>query len=504
MSSPNDDGDAKQGVSRSLFGRIGRLFNRDGQVPLLEPTETPASLTDTVRIAWRTEPLILKLGRIDLECHPDLTIDGDTPDGLREWIIRSASGPEENIPGFLRIGVGETVVLGRSSDFQASCFGYDRSVANQHVKIGNRKGDLKIQSLDWDRKTELSIMTPPIPICVARRERLLRLPTVLEHPILPFNDDEALDKLKQVNRIVSAEAYRELDDEGDPGGVLHIPDDIPVVMMGDVHARVENILRVLTEGSVLARLERGKVCLIFLGDLLHSEADGELEDMSSSIFVLDLFCMLKLRFPKQIFYIHGNHESFSDDVGKGGVLQGLVFRRHVKKLRGKPYLKEVQALFDNLAYVVCGNRFAACHGAPVRSQVDRKTLVNIRRYPGLQYEIVWNRLRQSNRPAGYGKGSVKRFRQTLDLPKHASFVVAHNPQSVDGTLWLNVGDIEGHHIVYSARTDRLAVMVFSGGNAWPLLLIPDPALAALNGQENKGSGDQEAAAPASPEAEAQS
>jgi hypothetical protein len=47
-------------------------------------------------------------------------------------------------------------------------------------------------------------------------------------------------------------------------------------------------------------------------------------------------------------------------------------------------------------------------------------------------------------------------------------------------------------------------MVFSGGNAWPLLLIPDPALAALNGQENKGSGDQEAAAPASPEAEAQS
>ncbi len=89
-------------------------------------------------------------------------------------------------------------------------------------------------------------------------------------------------------------------------------------------------------------------------------------------------------------------------------------------------------------------------------------------------------MRQGNRPAGYGKGSVKRFRQTLGLPKHAPLIVAHNPQSEDGTLWLNVGDIEGHHIVYSARTERLAIMVMSEDKFWSLELLPDPALAHLN------------------------
>ena len=214
---------------------------------------------------------------------------------------------------------------------------------------------------------------------------------------------------------------------------------------------------------------------------MHSEADdGELEDMTSSVLALDLFTMLKLRFPENVFYIHGNHESFSPDIGKGGVPQGLLFRKHLKKRRGKAYVNEVETLFDNLAYVVQGQGFAACHGAPVRSTVDRQTLVNIRRYPGLQHELVWNRLRKNSHPAGYGKGSVKRFRQTLGLPKHSPLLVAHTPMAADETLWMNVGDIQGHHIVYSARTDRLAIFVASGGDIWPLELFPDKAMALLN------------------------
>ncbi|MDH3658503.1 MAG: metallophosphoesterase, partial [Alphaproteobacteria bacterium] len=463
--SPAEQGQAAPVEKPTLLGRVSRLFKRAARDEVIVPTPAPITLSTNVRLAWQDQPFMLKLGNAELEFHPDLDINGDAPGGVREWIIYPSGVVAAGAPKFIRISAQETVVLGRHCDLQSQFFGYDRSVAQRHAKVANRKGDLKILPMDLDRSIQLSAIEPPTNRWATRRECLLHLPKVIGRPFAPFDDDEALDAIREVNKIVATEVYRDLDDEGNPGGVIRIPNKMPAVIMGDVHARVDNVLRVLTEDGVLAALEQSKLCLVFLGDLVHSEADGELEDMDSSILVMDLFCMLKQRFPKSVFYIHGNHESFSADIGKGGVPQALLFRRHLKKRRGKAYLAEVETLFDQLAYVIHGNRFAACHAAPVRSKVDRQTLVNIRRYPGLQYELTWNRLRQSNRPAGYGKGSVKRFRQTLDLPRHATLVVAHNPQSADGTLWLNVGDIEGHHIVYSARTNRIALMVMSGGEA---------------------------------------
>lgn len=466
----------------SLFGRVGQFFRkaRDGE-PIV-PTAEPVELSTTVRVAWGHQPFTIALGNIRLEVHPDLAIAGEEHGGVGEWIVHAGKAFYDGVPAFIRIKPDEEVVFGHTSDLQTQFFGYDRSVAGRHVKIVNRKGALTIQPLDWDRPTRLSAIEAPTMMWEARQERLLRLPDVIGRPLSPYDDDEALERLREVNSIIATEAYREPDDDGAPGGIIRFSDKMPVVIMGDVHARSDNILRVLTEGGVLEALEKDRVCLVFLGDLLHSEAPGELEDMASSVLVLDLFTMLKLRFPRNVFYIHGNHESFSPDIGKGGVPQGLLFRKHLKKRRGKPYVNEVKTLFSGLAFVVHGNSFAACHGAPVRSKVDRLTLVNIRHYPGLQYEMVWNRLRRGDRPGGYGKGSVKRFRQTLDLPKRAPLIVAHTPQSVKETLWLNVGEIEGHHIVYSARTDRLAIMVMSDGHDWPLELIPDPALTFLGDQ----------------------
>lgn len=466
----------------SLLQRIGGFFKktRDGELIFL--TSTPVSLSENVRLAWKSQPFLMTLGKVSLEFHPDLAIDGDERDGIREWVVHAGVAFYDGVPKFIRIKAEESVVFGRMSDLQTWFFGYDGSVAGRHVMVTNRKGELTIQLLEWERSTHLSAIEPSTAMGAVRREKLIRLPEILGEPLTAFDDDEALERIREVNCVMATEAYRELADDGAPGGVIRFPDKMPVVIMGDVHARSDNILRVITGGGMLAALEREEVCLVFLGDLLHSEATGELDDMDSSVLVLDLFSMLKLRFPKNVFYVHGNHESFSPDIGKGGVPQGLLFRKHLKKRRGKAYVNEIETLFDGLAYVVHGNGFAACHGAPVRSRVDYQTLVNIRLYPGIQYELVWNRLRRGNRPGGYGKGSVKRFRQTLNLPKQAPLIVAHNPQSTTETLWLNVGDIEGHHIIYSAHTDRLAVMVMSDGKAWPLELIPDPALAFLEEQ----------------------
>ena len=459
----------------SLLGRIKEVFKSGPTGELLIPTSSPVTLSSTVRVAWGGQPFALRLGKVALQVHPDLPISGDENAGPREWIVHAGSEFYDGVPKFVRIPLGSSVLFGRSDSVQKRIFQYDKSVGNRHVRISNRKGELAIEPLDLERSTDISELDGDNTVWVHRRENFMRLPDVLGRPLTEFGDDEAVDIISKVNGILAEEVYRDLDEEGTPGGIIRIPDDKTVVLMGDVHARAENLLRVITEGGLLRALEKDKACLVLLGDMIHSQEADELEEMDSSIFMIDLFSALKLRFPENVFYLHGNHESFSPDVGKGGVPQGILFRKHLKKRRGKAYVAEVESLFAKLAFVVQGNGFAACHGGPVLSRINRNTLVNIQRYPGIQHELVWNRLRRGNRPAGYSKGSVKRFRQTLDLPKHAPVIVGHTPLSTEETLWLNVGDIQGHHIVYSAHTHRLAAIVMSEGQFTPLEFIPEPA-----------------------------
>lgn len=467
----------------SIFGRIGALLSSGPRGTLIVPGSEPATLTTDLRVEWQRLPFALGLGNVTVEFHPDLTIEGEEKGKTREWIVHAGKEFYDTVPKFIRIRAGETVVLGRSNEVQTRLFGFDNSVADRHVRVSNRKGELSFQALELERVTTISANISPISIWVARRSNLLRLPGVLGHAFVEYDDDEALQVIREVNAILETETYRDANSDGAPGGVIRFPDDMAVVIMGDVHARADNILQVLTEGGFLAALERGEVCLVLLGDLVHSQEQDELEDMRSTVFILDLFCMLKCRFPENVFYIHGNHESFSPDVGKGGVPQALLMQKYLKNRRGKEYVNEVEKLFNALAYVVQGNEFAACHGAPVRSRVTRESLVNIHNYPGIQAELVWNRLRQGNRPAGYGKGSVKRFRKTLGLSKQAHLFVGHTPLSSEQTLWLDAGGIKGHHVIYSAHTHRLAAALMSGGKMLPLEFVPEQALAFVNGDQ---------------------
>ncbi len=465
----------------SFFGRIGRLLGRPTHCPLVEPSVEPLTLDGGVRIAWREHPFVLELGRVQVVMQPDLPISGEIKDGSLEWIIHPGEAFFTGVPRFLRIKPGQTIVLGRGDDVQSETFEFDKSVAERHVKISNNKGQLTLIPFDADRPTKVTDQPEGQSTWQNRLENLKRLPEVLGRPLALYDDEEALDVIVRVNKLIAKEAYREKDEDGQPGGIIQFPRKKTVIVLGDVHTQINNVLRILTEGGTLSALENDEACLVFLGDLVHSEDSLEVDDMITSMFSLDMYCMLKLRFPENVFYVHGNHESFAPDVGKSGVPQGILMRRFLKKRRGKAYVHEIEKLFDHLAYIVCGNDYAACHGGPVRSRANHAQLVNIARYPGLQHELVWNRFRKDSRPAGYGKGSVKRFRHTLDIPKHAPVVVGHTPLSLDETIWFDVGGITGHHIVYTAHEDRAATVVFQDKHTMlPLEFIPEGALDVLN------------------------
>jgi hypothetical protein len=111
---------------------------------------------------------------------------------------------------------------------------------------------------------------------------------------------------------------------------------IPIVI-ADMHAQIDNLLTVLTQNAFLEALEDGTAALVILGDAVHCEVDGQLRAMESSMMLMDLIFRLKLRFPEQVFYVRGNHDSFSEDLAKDGVPQGLLWARELSELRGAVY-----------------------------------------------------------------------------------------------------------------------------------------------------------------------
>jgi hypothetical protein len=89
----------------------------------------------------------------------------------------------------------------------------------------------------------------------------------------------------------------------------------------------------------LKEIENGRACLLLLGDVVHKESSGELEEMDSSALMLDLIFKLKIKFPEHVFMLRGNHESFTPAMSKGGVPQGALLKKRLQELRGHDYVR---------------------------------------------------------------------------------------------------------------------------------------------------------------------
>lgn len=450
---------------------LRRLFPRSPRAARMMATAEPQPLRGPARIAWDHNPFQILLGRRKLAFYQELPLNTDVRRPPRNWIVVDPERNFSGIRGFARIVPGETVSIGRSNEAYDRIFEFPDSVAGRHLGVTNLKGDLVLSVLDPD--TEASIVAIEDPeeasrIETRRQDNLERVREILGGPIGLLPPEEALNTLREANAILDRESYRAMNSEGLPGGVLEIPDDLEPVIVGDLHARVDNLLKVLIENGFLEGMLGNRACMIILGDAVHSENDDHLEEMDDSILIMDLILKLKCRFPDNLFYIRGNHDSFSAEVGKGGVPQGVMLQQRMRKLRGKKYEKEMARFHDGLAYVVKSKGFIACHAAPVRSVVPMEMLVDLRKYPGLAHELVCNRIKRPVHPVGYTKGDVKRFRRSLGVAKHTPLIVGHNPLSKEQTVWLNAGDIKNHHITYCGHPDKLAVFIRVGNDMVPL------------------------------------
>ena len=498
-------------------------------------------LGDTkVRVTLEGRPIEITLGLGDkrLRLYPETRMDRNGKAvKLGSFVVIDPDTHLRQLGGFLRLTPKSWLVLGSDDPVQQAIFHYPPAVDGHHLALIYGRDGLvfrnlsdagttiapvveeakvvrlnrlrRLRTLGQSRDVGVAVAPPLVDSKALRINRLRRLRAIFGGPIELPPKEEALELIERINRLMLAEIYRPRDDRGLPGGLLVLPRSLTPIVLADLHAQIDNLLTVLTQNAFLEALEDGSAALIILGDAVHCEADGQLRAMEGSMLLMDLIFRLKLRFPEQVFYVRGNHDSFSEDIAKEGVPQGLLWARELSEIRGAVYLKAMREFYGLLPYVVISPDFLACHAAAPKTKVSKKMLVNIHQHPELIPQLISNRLQRANRPQGYSRGDVRHFRKRLNLDPETPFIVGHTPIDREKTLWQNVDGIDNHHVLFSANPLLVGVFTRLGETMLPLTYPVDeltPILNALEAEppaqiattelprEAAGGGGQESAA----------
>lgn len=271
------------------------------------------------------------------------------------------------------------------------------------------------------------------------------------------------------------------DDEGKPGGLVLFPQNKKPIIIGDLHANVENLQKILDHSTNRKDLEKGEAACIFLGDILHDDRTGYMKDMKSSVAILDALFELFVQYPGQIYYIRGNHDSFDERLRKSGISQGIEFKKELITQKGEAYAEAVGEFFECLPVFIIGEGFVITHAGPPRGGVVREELINIKKYPEKLHQLLWNRVNEFHGNPSlkeYGEKDIRLCLELLGLPLDTHFIVGHNPLWNDGNetgVWMNVIGIKNHHILYSGSGSRAPYFTFEEGNLVVHFAIPKPA-----------------------------
>ncbi len=468
-----------------LFKKTKSIFATSKTYECVEISGKKHLKGEGIKVPFHGVPLQICLGSDDNKLHlfPERLLKSRPEASSTGFILFNPAHFHSRISGFIRLEREKKLVLGRSDPDQTAILSYSDTVNDRHLAVTYEGDAFIFKDLRSDAGTTLSVINTPEEIARVvrqRQEKLYHLREIFGGPIQPLPLLEAQSVLERVNQIMTQEVHRPINLEGQPGAVLRLPDEVTPILIGDLHAQIDNLMIILSQNQFLDSLEKGTACLIFLGDAVHSELEGQMENMTGSMLMMDFIFKLKTRFPQQVFHIRGNHDSFAPEVSKGGIPQGLLWEKHLVAERGMRYRQEMDRYYDQLPYVVLAKDFLACHASPPSRKVNLDMLINANENQGLIEQLIHNRVKRSGYPGGYTSKDVKRFRKGLGLGPNFTFIVGHNPLNDTETFWLNIGDIENHHIIYSAGPHSVGVFTRVGNGIIPLSYNAEPLLEVIN------------------------
>ena len=429
-----------------------------------------------------TAPVEVELGKERLHIQKEIRCDGASASGPPDLIVFNPDLDSKQINYTLRIRPGESLHISHDHPNQEHLFRTPREAFRRNFRLDYEGENLVFRNPISELGTFVTLLEQKIeqsPIVIRRQGVIDKIIALYGGPLETMPRDEALNTLQLVNRLLQDDAFRPKDTSGIAGGLLELPAHVTPVVIGDLHANIDNLLKILIENAFMRALEKGTGVLVFLGDLVQPDAEPY-DDMDSSVLMMDFLFKLKLRFPHGIFFLRGNHDSFSTEVSKDLVPQAVLWRKKLEQIRGTEYREQMAQFYDLCPVVALSGDFVACHAGPPLNKIDFDKLVNIRSFPDLLHELMWNRVRRPGYPSGYSATDVRRFRKALNLDKELPFLVSHTPYSDTGTLWCDVAGIQCHHILYSSHSNRVAVFIRVNGQMVPQVYAAEPLLEWTN------------------------
>ena len=473
-------------MKRSFLQNIRAYFSPASETVILEKSRKLRLSGTPFRIPLKGYPEYrIEMGKQTLHLCPDPGVAEHEEGSPYDFILFDPERYYSGISHYQRLSPGDTLLIDSKIEFQEHVFSFPREAFRRQLSIEHTGDALVFKDTISELGTYVSLIDDAQinPSITDRRiTALKRILEIFGGPLEPLPADKATETLIQVNELLRHESGRHKDSLDNPGCLLELPDHITPIIVGDLHAQLDNLLTVLSENAFMDSMENGTAALILLGDAVHSEQPGRLEEMESSLLIMDLIFKMKIKYPQQVFFIVGNHDSFQQELMKRGIPQGMLWKKHVIASRGEAYKEQLELFYQQSPLLVLSADFIACHAGPTRRKISRQILVDAHQFPDIVHDMTWNRIRTKAFPGGYTPGDVRQFRKGLEVSSDIPFIVGHHPFTQDDTLWLNVGRINQHHIVISARSDRIGIFTRIDGRMVPQIYPAEPLLDWLNRQ----------------------
>ncbi|MBN2323686.1 MAG: metallophosphoesterase [Spirochaetes bacterium] len=234
-------------------------------------------------------------------------------------------------------------------------------------------------------------------------------------------DPEAYTNLlERVQEVLDNEdeTVRPRDTGGLPGGLVRLKEDIPTLIVPDLHARMDFLFSVFMhedEGeTVLDRLGGQKIQIVCVGDGFHAEGrakerwalafdeyrtgfkkhEGMDEEMKESLGVMEMVMEAKCRFPDCFHFLKGNHENIANEEGEGNhpfrkfSYEGIMVLEWVTKFFGEEFISSYYEFEKSLPLLAVGKNFLVSHAEPVRA-FEPEEVVEYRQETDVVEGLTW-------------------------------------------------------------------------------------------------------------------
>lgn len=265
----------------------------------------------------------------------------------------------------------------------------------------------------------------------------LKIKTILTSSKLP-SYDEFFGLLNAASECLENEktAYRPAASDDGSGGLIDFHnDEVPVVVVPDLHARPYFLLNILEyklfdDMNVFEALAAGRVRLLSVGDILHTErhtrerwaaAAAEFDrgiftgpalsaEMQEGLCLWAGLLSLKVAFPSYVHILKGNHENILNLTGNGDYSfckfadegeMGMVF---VQDYYGDDILYLINCVENSLPLAFFGKRCVVSHAEPYRAYT-REELVDARLTEGVIAGLTWTD--NGTAAEGSAEGTIK-------------------------------------------------------------------------------------------------